>query len=85
MNRINDEKQALHCKDSLRPNGSPAAPERLLRVPQVLQQLSISRSLWWAWVKSGKAPAAIKIAPRVTCWRQSEINALIDRLTKPQA
>ena len=49
----------------------------LLRLPQVLQQIPVSRSTWWQWVKDGKAPQGIKLGPRVTAWRQSEICALV--------
>lgn len=48
-----------------------------VRLPQVLSVLPISRSLWWSWVKEGKAPAGIKLSPRVTAWRVEDIQAFI--------
>ena len=50
----------------------------LLRVDQVLQFIPVSRSNWWAGVKSGRYPKPIKLSERVTCWRSSDIRALID-------
>lgn len=50
----------------------------LLRLPQVLQVIPVSRSTWWKWVKEGKAPPGIKIGLRVTAWRQSDVKALIE-------
>ena len=35
--------------------------------------LPVSASTWWAWVKSGKAPAPIKLSPGVTVWRSSDV------------
>lgn len=52
----------------------------LLRLPRVLSLVGVSRSNWWAGVKSGKFPAAVKISPRVTAWRSSDIEDLLDRL-----
>jgi predicted DNA-binding transcriptional regulator AlpA len=51
--------------------------ETLLRLPQVLEILPISRSTFWAWVKSGKAPAPVKLSAGVTCWRKRDILAMI--------
>jgi prophage regulatory protein len=31
-------------------------------------------------VKSGRYPQGVKLSPRVTAWRASDIRALIDRL-----
>lgn len=51
--------------------------DRFLRVPHVTERLAISRSSWWQGVKSGKYPPGIKLSPRVTVWRQSDVDALI--------
>ena len=51
--------------------------EVLLRLPQVLQLIPVSRSAWWAGVKSGKYPASVKLGERTTCWKRSEILAVI--------
>ncbi len=56
--------------------------EALVRLPQVTERLSISRSLWWQGVKQGKYPSGIKLSARVTVWRKSDIDALIQSLGK---
>lgn len=48
-----------------------------LRLPQVLAVYPVSRSTWWAGVKSGKYPAAVKISKRCTAWRAADILTLI--------
>jgi prophage regulatory protein len=53
----------------------------LLRLPQVLAIVPVAKSTWWSWVKSGKAPAPVKISAGVTCWRKSDI----DRMTQQVA
>ena len=40
--------------------------------------LPISRASWWAGVKSGKYPQPVKLSSRTTCWRESDILALVD-------
>ena len=49
----------------------------LLRLPQVLKIVPVSKSTWWAGVRTGKFPHPIKLGPRTTCWRQSDIVAFI--------
>jgi hypothetical protein len=34
----------------------PHDPQRLLRLPQVLELIPVSKSCWWQWVRDGKAP-----------------------------
>ena len=55
--------------------------ERYIREREIIQILPISRAHWWAGVKSGKFPAGIKLSPRVTVWRASDIEALMVALT----
>nr|WP_198982249.1 AlpA family phage regulatory protein [Herbaspirillum sp. ASV7] len=54
--------------------------KRYLRLPEVLQRFPVSRSTWWAGVKSGLYPAGIKISQRVTAWREEDISALIQKV-----
>lgn len=35
--------------------------------------LPISRSTWWAWVQSGRAPAPIHLSPGVTVWDRDAV------------
>lgn len=51
--------------------------DRLLRVPQITDRMGISRSGWWKGVRDGKFPKGIKLSPRVTVWKSSQIDALI--------
>ncbi len=52
----------------------------LLRLPDVLRRVPVSRATWWAGVKSGKFPASVKLGPRTTCWRSADIDKLIANL-----
>jgi prophage regulatory protein len=49
---------------------------RLLRLPQVLEIIPISKSSWWAGVRSGKYPQPVKLGLRITCWRLSDLKKL---------
>jgi prophage regulatory protein len=53
----------------------------LIRLPQVLELIPVSKSTWWAGVASGRFPKAYKISPKCTAWKASEIYALIDQLS----
>jgi predicted DNA-binding transcriptional regulator AlpA len=37
----------------------------------------VSKSTWWAGVKSGRYPASVKLGPRITAWRVEDIRKLI--------
>ena len=51
-----------------------------IRLPQVLAVLPISKSTWWAGVKSGRYPQPVRsLSRRITCWKVEDIRALIDR------
>jgi len=39
--------------------------------------IPVSASSWWAGVKSGKYPQAVKLGERTTAWRVTDIMALI--------
>ena len=40
--------------------------------------IPVSKSTWWAGVKSGRYPKPVKLGPRITAWRVGDIRALID-------
>jgi prophage regulatory protein len=54
--------------------------ERLLRLRAVLQLIPVSKSSWWAGVRSGRYPKPVKLAPRTTVWRLTDVQKLIASL-----
>lgn len=40
--------------------------------------IDVSAATWWAGVKSGRFPKPIHLGPRITCWRGSDLLALIE-------
>lgn len=55
--------------------------ESLLRLPQVLKIVPISKSAWWQGCKDGRYPQPIKLGPRTTVWRSADIAALVRGLS----
>ncbi|SMP36239.1 helix-turn-helix transcriptional regulator [Shimia sagamensis] len=54
--------------------------DALLREKQVLAPggpVPVSRSTWWAGVRSGRFPQPIRLGPRNTAWRVGDIRALL--------
>ena len=41
--------------------------------------IPVSKSTWWAGVKSKRFPQPVKLGPRITAWRVEDIMALIER------
>jgi prophage regulatory protein len=40
--------------------------------------IPVSRSTWWAGVKSGRFPQPLKLGSRITAWRAEDIQRLVD-------
>jgi predicted DNA-binding transcriptional regulator AlpA len=49
--------------------------------PPLPAVVPVSRSTWWAGVKSGLFPRAIKLGPRTTVWRAEDILNFIEQKT----
>ena len=41
--------------------------------------IPVSKSTWWARVKSGRFPRPVKLGRGITAWRVEEIRALIEQ------
>lgn len=62
----------------------------LLRLWQILGDkrrgsppiIPVSKSTWWAGVKSGKYPQPVKLSARCTCWRVEDIRELLARMER---
>lgn len=53
-----------------------------VRIPQILSVIPISRSSWWAGVKSGRYPAPIKLGANTTVWKAEDIHSLIMQIAE---
>lgn len=50
--------------------------------PPIPALIPVSKSTWWAGVKSGRYPKPSKaLGPRITAWRVEEIRAFIENST----
>ena len=47
--------------------------------PPIPAIIPVSKSTWWAGVKSGRFPQPVKLGARITAWRVEDIRALIDQ------
>ena len=50
-----------------------------VRLPVVLKLFPVSKSTWWAGVKTGRFPQGHKLSERVTAWKAEDIRALIQK------
>lgn len=63
--------------------GTPADHKR--GIPAVPGFVPVSRSTWWAGVRSGRYPQPVKIGERCTAWRVEDIRALIESAASTKA
>ena len=66
------------------PTQSPLEAGGLLRLPQVLELVSISKSSWWKLVREGRAPKSVKLGDRCTAWRAADVAAWIENAGQPE-
>ena len=57
---------------------APIPVHGLLRLPQVLSMIPISKSAWWEGCRTGRYPKPVKLGPRTTVWRAEDIAAFIE-------
>ncbi len=56
----------------------------LLRLPQVLKIIPVSKSTWWNGCRSGRYPKPVLPSPRTTAWRKSDIEKLVAQISPPE-
>ncbi|MEA3521468.1 MAG: AlpA family phage regulatory protein [Campylobacterota bacterium] len=59
--------------------------EQLLRVKEVADKLSIGVSTVWMYSKTGRLPKPMKLSPRVSAWKESDIIAFIENAVESAA
>lgn len=70
--------QEIFNKQSDQDSPRRGAARRLLRLKQIIpDKIPISKSSWWAGVKTGKYPKPLKLGERTTVWRESDIDRII--------
>jgi predicted DNA-binding transcriptional regulator AlpA len=62
MAQITSQKAFLRLRDIVGPDGL----------------IPVSKSTWWAGVKTGRFPAPVKLGPRLTVWRSEDISKYIE-------
>jgi prophage regulatory protein len=54
--------------------------DKLLRLSQIIPEiLPISKTSWWNGVKSGIYPQPVKLGPRTTAWRESDVMRIVSK------
>ena len=79
------QKLSVEQRNATATDGDLSIPPKLQelalwRLPTVLSKYPVSRSAWWAGVKSGRYPAPVRLSDRCVAWKASAIQALIDSL-----
>jgi prophage regulatory protein len=52
-----------------------------LRLPAIIAPhgpIPVSKSTWWAGIKTGRYPKPVKLSARISAWRVEDIRAFID-------
>ncbi|MGV2495959.1 helix-turn-helix transcriptional regulator [Pelagerythrobacter aerophilus] len=54
--------------------GSSEPPQRLLRLPEVMERVGLRRTAIYQRMREGRFPASRSLGPRCTVWVESEID-----------
>lgn len=57
-------------------------PQKLLRLPSVLERLGISKTEYYRRMKLGTVPKSIRLGVNSVAWLESDIENYIQNLTK---
>lgn len=52
-----------------------------LRLPAIIAPhgpIPVSKSTWWAGIKTGRYPKPVKLSARISAWRVEDVRALIE-------
>ncbi|WP_409527191.1 helix-turn-helix transcriptional regulator [Rhizobium sp. BK226] len=80
------QRTLLQMTISSKPPITRELPENgLLRLPQVLQYIPVSRSTVYSKIKTGAWPAPVRISQRVVAWKASDIRNLLERFEQGDA
>lgn len=58
--------------------------DKLLRLPAVLEMTGLCRSTVYSLVAAGRFPAPLKLTPRSSAWRLSEIESWASELPRAE-
>lgn len=78
--RHRGESSTYHRSSTTRSSDSIFPDIALWRLSQVLEHIPVSKSTWWAGVKSGRYPQGVKISSKCTAWRVKDILTLAQSL-----
>jgi prophage regulatory protein len=60
-------------------------PKKLIRLPNVLERLGISKTEYYRRMKLGTVPKSIRLGVNSVAWLESDIDAYIQKLTQGAA
>lgn len=52
---------------------------KLIRLTEVIELTGLGKSTVWMYIQQGKFPKQIKISPRISVWKLSDIEAWISK------
>jgi excisionase family DNA binding protein len=58
--------------------------DRLLKITEVCERLSVSRQTLYKWINKGRFPAGQQLGGNVVRWRQSTLDTFIENLSKSE-
>ncbi len=56
-------------------SSNTTAPSRILRMPEVIERIGMSRGSVYLLMKRGQFPKSVRLSIRAVGWRESEISA----------
>lgn len=75
------ENTSSQTSDAVQPGATSVQPSRLIRLPEVMKRVGLSRSAIYKRMAEGSFPRSRSLGPKCAVWVEAEIDAWIKQIS----
>lgn len=79
------EKPKINTESLLKSLGSDCPVLGFVRMPVLIKLLGVSKTTIYKEIREGRFPKQVRISPRVSAWRITDIKAHLEQLTSERS
>lgn len=80
MNKALLSEMATGVDTNAEAGAAESAPDRLIRLPEVMARVGLRRTAIYQRMREGRFPQSRSLGPRCTVWLEAEINLWIEQV-----
>ena len=82
MNKALLSEMAIEDDTGAEANAVESAPDRLIRLPEVMARVGLRRTAIYQRMREGRFPKSRSLGPRCTVWVEAEVDAWIQLVSR---